>query len=94
VPLKGLFPEYRLSAEGDGPKVACATCHKGAYKPLYGVTMKGDWPEFWRRGGVDISNEVRTLPVNHPPPDPALVMAGLPEGETGYAPAPVPPEDE
>jgi photosynthetic reaction center cytochrome c subunit len=94
VPLKGLFPEYRLSPEGDGPKVACATCHKGSYKPLYGETMKGDWPEFWRRGGVDTSNEVRTLPVNHPLADPALVKVGLPEGETGYAPEPVPPEDE
>lgn len=94
VPLKPLFPEYRLSPEGDGPKVACATCHKGTYKPLYGVSMKADWPEFWRRGGVDTSNEVRTLPVNHPRPDPQLAKAGLPDWETGYAPEPIPAEEE
>ncbi|NCU85575.1 MAG: photosynthetic reaction center cytochrome c subunit, partial [Betaproteobacteria bacterium] len=36
-----------------GWKLACEmrpTCHKGTYKPLYGVSMKADWPEFWRRG--------------------------------------------
>jgi photosynthetic reaction center cytochrome c subunit len=45
TPLKPMFPPHRLSAEGDGPKVGCETCHKGAYKPLYGVSMLGDYPE-------------------------------------------------
>jgi photosynthetic reaction center cytochrome c subunit len=45
IPLKPQFPANRLSAEGDGPKVGCLTCHKGTYKPLYGVTMLGDYPE-------------------------------------------------
>lgn len=40
-----LLPAYRLSALGDGPKVGCETCHKGAYKPLYGASMLGDYPE-------------------------------------------------
>jgi photosynthetic reaction center cytochrome c subunit len=44
TPLKPLFPPYRLSAEGDGPKVGCETCHKGSYKPLYGVSMLKDYP--------------------------------------------------
>lgn len=44
-PLKPLFPVHRLGPEGDGPKVACETCHKGAFKPLYGVSMLGDYPE-------------------------------------------------
>ena len=44
-PLKPLFPAHRLGPEGDGPKVACETCHKGAFKPLYGVSMLGDYPE-------------------------------------------------
>jgi photosynthetic reaction center cytochrome c subunit len=44
-PLKPTFPAYRLSPDGDGPKLACQTCHKGAYKPLYGVTMLNDYPE-------------------------------------------------
>jgi photosynthetic reaction center cytochrome c subunit len=93
IPLQSQFPDYRLSKEGDGPKVACATCHKGIYKPLYGVTMKGDWPEFWRRGGVDTSTELPTLPVGHPEPDPQLVKTGLPDWETGYAPEPIPDPD-
>jgi hypothetical protein len=44
-PIKPLLPAHRLSADGDGPKVGCATCHKGSYKPLYGVSMLGDYPE-------------------------------------------------
>ena len=44
-PLKPLLPDYRLGPEGDGPKVACETCHKGVFKPLYGVSMLGDYPE-------------------------------------------------
>ncbi len=40
-----LLPPKRLSAEGDFPKVACMTCHKGAFKPLFGVSMLGDYPE-------------------------------------------------
>ncbi len=44
-PLKTVFPAHRLGPEGDGPKVACETCHKGAFKPLYGVSVLGDYPE-------------------------------------------------
>jgi photosynthetic reaction center cytochrome c subunit len=40
-----LLPAERLSPEGDFPKVGCATCHKGIFKPLYGVGMLGDYPE-------------------------------------------------
>jgi|APFre7841882724_1041349.scaffolds.fasta_scaffold33042_2 photosynthetic reaction center cytochrome c subunit len=45
TPLTKLFPDHRLSAEGDGPKVGCETCHKGSFKPLLGVSMLGDYPE-------------------------------------------------
>jgi photosynthetic reaction center cytochrome c subunit len=44
IPLQPLFPANRLSAEGDGPKVGCATCHKGTYKPLNGVSPLKDYP--------------------------------------------------
>ncbi len=44
-PLKPVFPPNRLGPEGDGPKVGCETCHKGSYKPLYGVSMLNDYPE-------------------------------------------------
>jgi photosynthetic reaction center cytochrome c subunit len=44
-PLEPVFPPHRLSPEGDGPKVGCETCHKGVYKPLFGITMLNDYPE-------------------------------------------------
>jgi photosynthetic reaction center cytochrome c subunit len=45
IPLKPQFPSHRLSAEGDGPKVGCETCHKGSFKPLFGTSMLPDYPE-------------------------------------------------
>ena len=45
TPLTGVFPPKRLGAGGDGPKLNCATCHQGAYKPLYGQSMIAAHPE-------------------------------------------------
>ncbi len=42
--LHGVFPPYRLGPTGDVPKLACATCHQGVYKPLFGVSMLKDYP--------------------------------------------------
>ena len=44
-PLKTTFPAGRLGPLGDSPKVNCATCHNGVYKPLFGVSMAKDFPE-------------------------------------------------
>lgn len=44
VPLKPQYPDYRLGPTGDAPKQNCATCHQGAYKPLYGARMLPDYP--------------------------------------------------
>ena len=44
VPLLDLYPKERLGPLGDAPKAACATCHKGAYKPLFGFSMLNDYP--------------------------------------------------
>jgi photosynthetic reaction center cytochrome c subunit len=44
-PLTATFPANRLGPTGDGPKVSCATCHIGVYKPLFGVSMLKDYPE-------------------------------------------------
>jgi len=52
IPITPLLPDYRLGAAGDSPKVGCLTCHKGAYKPMYGVSMKEDYPELWRKGSL------------------------------------------
>jgi photosynthetic reaction center cytochrome c subunit len=44
VPLGKTLPAARLGPTGDAPKVSCATCHQGAYKPLYGAAMAKDYP--------------------------------------------------
>jgi len=44
-PLRPVYDADDLGPKGDAPKVFCATCHKGAYKPLYGVSMLKDFPE-------------------------------------------------
>jgi photosynthetic reaction center cytochrome c subunit len=44
-PLNAVFPDYRKGVSGDSPKVYCATCHQGIYKPLYGVSMLTTFPE-------------------------------------------------
>ena len=43
-PLAGTYPATRLGPQGDAPKLNCATCHQGAYKPLYGASMLKDHP--------------------------------------------------
>jgi photosynthetic reaction center cytochrome c subunit len=43
-PIQGLFPPHRLGPTGDVAKANCGTCHQGAYKPLYGVSMLADYP--------------------------------------------------
>ena len=45
VPLTDTFPIDRKGPGGDVAKVSCATCHQGAYKPLYGFPMIKDHPE-------------------------------------------------
>jgi photosynthetic reaction center cytochrome c subunit len=46
VPLQPVWPDNRLGPLGDGPKAECATCHNGAYVPLYGspVMRATGWP--------------------------------------------------
>jgi photosynthetic reaction center cytochrome c subunit len=43
-PLKPTFPANRLGPTGDAPKLNCATCHQGAYKPMYGASQLNDHP--------------------------------------------------
>lgn len=43
--LAGTFPPARLGPHGDVPKLNCATCHQGAYKPLLGASMVATYPE-------------------------------------------------
>ena len=43
-PLTDTFPLERLGPNHDVAKINCATCHQGAYKPLYGAQMMKDYP--------------------------------------------------
>jgi photosynthetic reaction center cytochrome c subunit len=43
TPLYANVPN-RKGPAGDLPKAYCATCHQGAFKPLYGVSMLKDYP--------------------------------------------------
>jgi photosynthetic reaction center cytochrome c subunit len=43
--LTEVFPAHRKGPTGDVPKLNCATCHQGAYKPLNGAQMAKDFPE-------------------------------------------------
>jgi photosynthetic reaction center cytochrome c subunit len=45
LPLTETFPDNRKGAKGDVAKISCATCHQGAYKPLYGYSMLKNHPE-------------------------------------------------
>jgi photosynthetic reaction center cytochrome c subunit len=44
VPLSGILPPSRMGPGGDGPKVYCATCHMGTFKPFGGVSQIAAFP--------------------------------------------------
>jgi photosynthetic reaction center cytochrome c subunit len=44
-PLRTVMPPERHGPLGDALKANCSTCHRGAYKPLYGAPMLRDYPE-------------------------------------------------
>ena len=44
-PLAGVYPANRLGPTGDVPKANCATCHQGAFKPMYGASLLKTHPE-------------------------------------------------
>ena len=64
VPLKPVFPANRLGPTGDAPKANCATCHQGAFKPLYGAPMLKDYPELTRGGGVATAAGAAGVPAS------------------------------
>lgn len=55
--LEGVFPPERLGPTGDVPKLNCATCHQGAFKPLYGADILRNHP------GLTGASKVAALPA-------------------------------
>jgi photosynthetic reaction center cytochrome c subunit len=68
-PLGSTLPANRKGPNGDTPLVSCATCHQGAYKPVYGAAMAKDWPGLQGLQGASAAPAVATLP-------PPLMEAG------------------
>lgn len=46
VPLQSVLPDERKGPAGDTPKVSCATCHNGAYKPFFGQRVATAYEAF------------------------------------------------
>ena len=61
-PLAGVFPANRLGPTGDVPKLNCATCHQGAYKPMYGAGMLATHPELAGLRASVVPEAAATLP--------------------------------
>jgi len=72
IPLTPVFPNYRLGPHGDAPKVGCATCHKGAFKPLNGVSPLPDYMALSGVGKVPAGT-----PTPPEPPEPAALAAPM-----------------
>jgi photosynthetic reaction center cytochrome c subunit len=71
TPLEPVFPPNRLGPHGDGPKIGCATCHKGTFKPLNGVSPLV--PDYLALQGVG------KVPAGVPtPPEPPAPAAPAP----------------
>ena len=85
LPLKDILPDDRKGPQGDPLKVGCATCHQGAYKPLFGASMLKDYPELAPRAQVAAA----PAPVAVPVPAPVVVPAAAPVAAPAPAPKPV-----
>jgi photosynthetic reaction center cytochrome c subunit len=70
-PLAAVLPPERMGPTGDGPKLNCATCHQGVYKPLYGASQLKDHPEL---GGVKVAV---AMPAGLPPTEGSATGATL-----------------
>ena len=59
MPLSAQFPAERHGPFGDSPKLNCATCHQGAFKPLNGASMVADYPELRGALAGETADETR-----------------------------------
>ena len=71
------LPGQRKGPLGDAPKVACNTCHQGAYKPLYGYPMLADYPNL----GKESAGAKALLSAAHPALSAPSVEAGAAGGD-------------
>ncbi len=77
-PLTDILPASRKGPQGDPKRIACETCHQGAYKPLFGAPMLKDYPALAAPSGAGAAP-----PETAPPPPVAPSALG-----TGAEPLP------
>jgi photosynthetic reaction center cytochrome c subunit len=82
-PLNPIFPDYRKGVTGDSPKVYCATCHQGIYKPLYGVSMLKTFK-------TELGGPPKTYDMLLDPYVPASLKVPAPAPAAAPTPAPAP----
>ena len=63
VPITNVFPANRLGPTGDVAKANCATCHQGAYKPLYGAAMAKHYPAMQAPAAAPVAAAAQAVPV-------------------------------
>ena len=103
TPLGEVLPPSRKGPLGDPYKIYCATCHQGAYKPLYGASMLKDYPSLAQplpEGGLEAvkaaeaaaAGEVQAMaePAPEAPAPAPAEAAPVSEGQTAAAPEAAP----
>ena len=73
-PLARVLPAGRHGPLGDGPKVNCATCHNGVFKPLFGASMLKDYPELGAQPAPMKVAMVGSAPLAAAAPAPMVVV--------------------
>ena len=73
--LAGVFPANRLGPTGDVPKVNCATCHQGAFKPMYGASLLATHPELAGVRAAVVPADAASAAPADAPAAPAAVSA-------------------
>jgi photosynthetic reaction center cytochrome c subunit len=94
--LTGTFPEIPLGRLGplkDVAKVNCATCHQGAYKPMFGAQMAKHYPGLWPAQAVADAPASEGPPAAPTEPDTSRAAAAAPVvvAEAASAAPPAPP---
>jgi photosynthetic reaction center cytochrome c subunit len=61
-----ILPASRKGPLGDPLKVNCATCHQGAYRPMFGAQMLADYPSLSKLSGKAKDVRVQTAELKAP----------------------------
>jgi photosynthetic reaction center cytochrome c subunit len=89
-PVVDILPDHRKGPLGDPQKVSCQTCHQGAYKPLFGVSMLADYPALAAPPPVKTAEAPAAPAASAAQPAPAAAPAAATPALPAAAPAAVP----